>query len=116
MVQNDLRGAWGTALIDIAFLVGIAVAISLADRWGRIPLQIGGFVGCALGLLVASAGSGSSAQSENLALIVSGFILFQFMTNLGPNPQTYLLAGGVFPKHLRGLEPDLQRPRARWGQ
>jgi nitrate/nitrite transporter NarK len=43
------------------------------------------------------------SRAENLSLIVAGFVLFQFMTNLGPNAQTYLLAGEVFPTHLRGL-------------
>jgi MFS family permease len=103
LIHNDLRGAWGTALIDLAFLVGIALAIALADRWGRIPLQILGFVGCAAGLMLASAGSADMSRAENLSLIVAGFVLFQFMTNLGPNAQTYLLAGEVFPTHLRGL-------------
>jgi len=28
---------------------------------------------------------------------------FNFMTNLGPNAQTYLLAGEVFPTRVRGL-------------
>ena len=28
--------------------------------------------------------------------------LFNFMTNMGPNAQTYLIAGEVFPTHLRG--------------
>jgi hypothetical protein len=30
-------------------------------------------------------------------------MLFNFMTNLGPNAQTYLLAGEVFPTGIRGL-------------
>jgi MFS transporter, putative metabolite transport protein len=29
-------------------------------------------------------------------------MLFNFMTNLGPNSQTYLLAGEVFPTAIRG--------------
>jgi len=29
-------------------------------------------------------------------------MLFNFMTNLGPNAQTYLLAGEVFPTAVRG--------------
>jgi hypothetical protein len=37
-----------------------------------------------------------------MALIFAGFMLFNFMTNLGPNAQTYLLAGEVFPTRLRG--------------
>ncbi len=105
VIHNDLLGARGTALVDLGFLVGIACAIALADRWGRIPLQVIGFVGCALGLLIAAAGN--LGGQSNLPLIVAGFVLFQFMTNLGPNAQTYLLAGEVFPTPVRGLGAGL---------
>jgi MFS transporter, putative metabolite transport protein len=101
VMNNALLGAKGTALVDVGFLIGISVAIVLADRWGRIPLQILGFIGCALGLIVATLGSLGSGM--NLPVIVAGFFLFQFMTNLGPNAQTYLLAGEVFPVGVRGL-------------
>jgi nitrate/nitrite transporter NarK len=30
-------------------------------------------------------------------------MLFNFMTNLGPNAMTYLIAGEVFPTRIRGL-------------
>ena len=36
-------------------------------------------------------------------LIFAGFMLFNFMTNLGPNSQTYLIAGEVFPTAIRGI-------------
>ena len=101
LIHNDMIGARGTALIDVGFLVGIAVAILLADRWGRIPLQVTGFVGCAAGLFIA--GLGGSGSTINLPLVVAGFLLFQFMTNFGPNATTYLLAGEVFPTKIRGL-------------
>ncbi|WP_411868135.1 MFS transporter [Vulcanococcus limneticus] len=116
LIEGVIVGARGTALIDVGFLVGIGVAILLADRWGRIPLQILGFLGCAAGLLIAMAGSGVAAaglgavgpgQPAHLALIVLGFVVFQFMTNLGPNAQTYLIAGEVFPTPLRGLGSGL---------
>jgi MFS transporter, putative metabolite transport protein len=105
VIHNDLLGARGTALVDLGFLVGIACAIALADRWGRIPLQIIGFVGCALGLMLAAAGN--LGGQSNLPVIVAGFVIFQFMTNLGPNAQTYLLAGEVFPTPVRGLGAGL---------
>ncbi|MEB3332261.1 MAG: MFS transporter [Synechococcaceae cyanobacterium] len=101
IIHDDLIGARGTALVDLGFLAGICVAIALADHWGRIRLQILGFIGCAAGLLLAAAGC--AGGRTNLPLIVAGFLLFQFMTNLGPNAQTYLLAGEVFPTPVRGL-------------
>ena len=73
----------------------------LADKLGRIKLQIGGFIGCAIGLLLASFSIDFEGSSK-IALIFAGFMLFNFMTNLGPNAQTYLLAGEVFPTAVRG--------------
>jgi nitrate/nitrite transporter NarK len=74
----------------------------LADKYGRIRLQILGFIGCAVGLLLASF-SIDFTGATGIALIFAGFMLFNFMTNLGPNAQTYLLAGEVFPTEVRGL-------------
>jgi MFS transporter, putative metabolite transport protein len=105
VIHNALLGARGTALVDLGCLVGIACAIALVDRWGRIPLQIVGFVGCAVGLMLAA--SGNLGGQSNLPVMVAGFVLFQFMTNLGPNAQTYLLAGEVFPTPVRGLGAGL---------
>ena len=68
---------------------------------GRISLQILGFIGCAAGLLLASLSSNFTGGAQTL-LIFAGFMLFNFMTNLGPNAQTYLLAGEVFPTAIRG--------------
>ncbi|NBQ18404.1 MAG: MFS transporter [Synechococcaceae bacterium WB5_2A_257] len=101
VIHNDLLGAKGTALIDIGFLVGISFAIWLSDKLGRIPLQIAGFIGCSLGLLIAAVGNFNG--TNNIILIGVGFFLFQFMTNLGPNSQTYLIAGEVFPTKIRGV-------------
>ena len=61
-----------------------------------------GFIGCAAGLFIAAQ---SSLFADNdplkLVLIFAGFMLFNFMTNLGPNAQTYLIAGEVFPTKVR---------------
>ncbi|MFM8975321.1 MAG: MFS transporter, partial [Vulcanococcus sp.] len=92
--------ARASALIDLMLVLGISAAIALADRWGRIPLQITGFIGCAAGLALAGLALGPMAPS--LPLLALGLALFQFMTNLGPNAQTYLLAGELFPTALRG--------------
>jgi MFS transporter, putative metabolite transport protein len=102
LINNDILAARGAALIDVLLIVGIVCAILLSDRVGRIRLQIIGFVGCATGLLLASF-SGFYAGEPHVLLIFLGFMLFNFMTNLGPNAQTYLLAGEVFPTRVRGM-------------
>jgi MFS family permease len=102
LIANDVIAAKGAALIDILLLVGIAFAVMLADRMGRIKLQIFGFIGCAVGLLLASFSADVGGESK-IVLIFTGFMLFDFMTNLGPNAQTYLLAGEVFPTEVRGM-------------
>src|SRR5271165_1364894 len=101
LIGNDELAAKGAALIDILLIVGIIVAVLLADRVGRIRLQIWGFIGCAVGLLLASFSAYAEGATQ-MVLIFAGFMLFNFMTNMGPNAQTYLLAGEVFPTRLRG--------------
>ena len=102
LISDGILAAKGAALITFLLIVGIAFAVVLADKLGRIKLQIGGFIGCAVGLLIASF-SIDFGGSTKIALIFAGFMLFNFMTNIGPNAQTYLLAGEVFPTSVRGM-------------
>jgi len=101
LINNDALAAKGAAVIDVLLIVGIIAAVLLADRVGRIWLQVIGFVGCATGLLIASLSTDAAGTTQTI-LIFAGFMLFNFMTNMGPNAQTYLLAGEVFPTHIRG--------------
>jgi putative MFS transporter len=101
IIHNDIIAAKGAAFIDLLLLIGIICAIFTADRIGRMRLQIFGFAGCALGLLLAAL-SLNTDGSTNMLLLFTGFMLFSFMTNLGPNGMTYLIAGEVFPTHIRG--------------
>jgi len=101
IVANATIAARGDAMITMLLIIGIVFAVVLADKVGRIWLQVLGFIGCAVGLLIASLSVGVSGGLK-LVLIFAGFMLFDFMTNLGPNAQTYLLAGEVFPTAVRG--------------
>jgi MFS transporter, putative metabolite transport protein len=101
VIMQDIMAAKGAALITALLIVGILFAVMLADVVGRIALQILGFLGCAVGLFLASL-SANFTGGASLLLIFAGFMLFNFMTNLGPNAQTYLLAGEVFPTAIRG--------------
>lgn len=102
MIHADMLAAKGAALIDTLLIAGIVAAVVLADRVGRIRLQIAGFLGCAVGLMVAASAS-FFAPPYRLVLIFAGFMIFNFMNNLGPNAMTYLIAGEVFPTRVRGL-------------
>ncbi|HEX4019568.1 MAG TPA: MFS transporter [Acidobacteriaceae bacterium] len=101
LIANDILAARGAAMITLLLIVGIGFAVLLADKLGRISLQVFGFFGCAVGLFLASL-SGDVTGSMKIVLIFAGFMLFNFMTNVGPNAQTYLLAGEVFPTAIRG--------------
>ncbi|MBN1864977.1 MAG: MFS transporter, partial [Victivallales bacterium] len=101
LVHNDMLAAKSAALIDVLLIVGIVFAILLTDRIGRIKLQIFGFLGCSCGLFVAGISAFFDGTLQ-IALVFAGFMLFNFMTNIGPNAQTYLLSGEVFPIGLRG--------------
>jgi MFS transporter, putative metabolite transport protein len=100
IVHKVLLSAQGTAMLDVLLIVGILCAILLVETAGRIKLQIFGFVGCAVGLGLAALSL--IGGGRNMPLLFTGFMLFNFMTNLGPNAQTYLLAGEVFPTAIRG--------------
>ncbi|MTH99572.1 MFS transporter [Roseibium sp. RKSG952] len=114
LVGNDMLAAKGAAMIDVLLIVGIIFAILLADKVGRIRLQVFGFIGCAVGLFVASLG-GHLGESMQVPLIFAGFMLFNFMNNLGPNAQTYLIAGEVFPTRFRGAGAGLAASIAKIG-
>ena len=101
LIARDILAAKGAALLDILLILGILAAVLLADRVGCIRLQIVGFVGCAAGLGLAL-WSVHAAEPARTMLLFGGFMLFNFMTNVGPNAQTYLLAGEVFPTAVRG--------------
>ncbi len=101
LIHNDMLAAKGAAFLDILLIVGIISAVLLTDKIGRIRLQVFGFFGCAVGLTLAALSANFEGQMR-MFFIFAGFILFNFMNNLGPNAQTYLLAGEVFPTQIRG--------------
>ena len=102
LIASGIHSAQAAALTTSLLIVGIAFAIWLSDSLGRIRLQVFGFLGCAVGLGIASLSIDMDGALK-LYLIMAGVMLFNFMTNLGPNAQTYLLAGEVFPTEVRGM-------------
>lgn len=102
VIHNDMLAAKGAAFLDLLLIVGIVFAVILADKIGRMKLQVFGFLGCALGLLIAAFSTHVAPGTGQIILIFAGFMIFNFMTNIGPNAMTYLIAGEVFPTKIRG--------------
>jgi len=94
-LRRDARGDHAETFFDVQLFQQQLLV-------GRIRLQIVGFVGCAAGLLLAAFSSYCSG-SWKMTLIFAGFMIFNLMTNLGPNAMTYLIAGEVFPTSIRGM-------------
>jgi hypothetical protein len=65
--------------------------------------------------LAVAAASDAFSGTMQTVLIFAGFMVFNFSTNFGPNAMTYLLAGEVFPTHLRGTGAGLAASFAKVG-
>ncbi len=100
-LSMDIASTEGTALLDIFLIVGFALNIWLVERWGRIRLQALGFMGMAIGLALLSLSDLQPTETGRLALVISGFAIFNLMVNAGPNATTYLLSAELFPTELR---------------
>ena len=116
LISNDILAAKGAAMITVA-----------ADRRHRLcrrrwPTSSAGSScrssassAARLVWCIASFSIDFSRRRLRSSLIFVGFMLFNFMTNLGPNAQTYLLAGEVFPtagpRHGRRLRRGLRQDR-----
>ncbi|MCG3865304.1 MULTISPECIES: MFS transporter [unclassified Photobacterium] len=99
-IASIVYSAKGTALIDSLLIVGVICAIIYSESIGRMKLQIYGFIGCAVGLACAAVSIKLNSDYQ-IYMLFLGFMLFNFMNNLGPNAQTYLISGEVFPVKIR---------------
>lgn len=65
-------------------------------------MQVIGFAGMAVGMLMLLAAVGLTNSSLHIPLAFAGFILFNLLMNAGPNSTTFTLAPILFPTQLRG--------------
>lgn len=109
LLRQEMASTRGAAIVNIFLVIGFLLAVLLINRSGRVPLQIIGFIGMAVGLWILS------LSGTNLALLFTGFILFNLMMNLGPNATTFLLSGEVFPPAIRASGAGLAGAIAKSG-
>lgn len=99
---KEIATAKGTAFVDLFLIAGFLIAVLLIDRVGRIKLQVVGFLGMAVGLLILAAANVLVLGNDpNIAIVFIGFLVFNLMMNAGPNSTTFLLSGEVFPTSIR---------------
>ncbi|MEL6937756.1 MAG: MFS transporter [Cyanobacteria bacterium J06598_1] len=110
-LTQEIASAKGSAIVNVFLVIGFGLAILLINRAGTIPLQICGFIGMATGLCILS----FSGNSTQIALLFTGFILFNITMNLGPNATTFLLSGEVFPPAIRASGAGLAGAIAKSG-
>jgi len=114
VIHSDLVAAKGATMLDLLLIIGIVFAVLLSDRVGRVKLQIVGFIGCAAGLVMVAV-SENIAGTLQMVMLFAGFMLFNFMANMGPNSQTYLIAGEVFPTKIRAKGAGFAASTAKTG-
>lgn len=102
VTAHDFALAKGSALIDLFLLVGFLLGIWMVPRFGRIRMQVIGFAGMAVGMLMLLVAVGLTNSSLHIPLVFAGFILFNLLMNAGPNSTTFTLAPILFPTQLRG--------------
>ena len=115
LVRHDLAVAKGSGVIDLFLLFGFLLGIWMVPRFGRIRMQIIGFAGMTVGMLLLMAAVGVSNSSLHIPLVFAGFILFNLLMNAGPNSTTFTLAPIVFPTQLRGTAAGFAASVAKLG-
>jgi MFS family permease len=101
-VAADFADAQGSAVVDLFLLAGFLASLWAVPAFGRIPMQIGGFLGMAIGMsLLLFAAVASDGAHGHMGFIIAGFVLFNFSMNAGPNATTFTLAPALFPTAIR---------------
>ena len=115
-VAREFIAAEGTAAIDLFLLIGFLVGLWAVPRFGRIHMQVVGFVGMTLGMLILTAavlaGGGATAH---IPIVFAGFILFNLAMNAGPNATTFSLAPELFPTSVRASASGFAAATAKIG-
>src|SRR5215467_13248714 len=98
----EFANAQGSGAIDLFLLFGFLVGLWAVPRFGRIHMQVIGFVGMTIGMLILVAPElATGGAAAHVWLVFAGFILFNLAMNAGPNATTFALAPELFPTSIR---------------
>ena len=109
-------GTEGSGVVDVFLLLGFLAALVAVPRFGRIKMQIAGFAGMTMGMvLLVLAAQAADGPEAHIALVIGGFILFNFAMNIGPNATTFTLAAQLFPTSIRASASGFAAASAKVG-
>ena len=101
-ITDDIVSTEATALLDIFLPLGFLLAILFVDRLGRVKLQVIGFAGMTVALIVLALAEGlPGGGDKHIPMVAIGFALFNLLMNAGPNATTFALPAEVFPSDVR---------------
>ncbi|MFM9076831.1 MAG: MFS transporter, partial [Solirubrobacterales bacterium] len=101
-IRDDIVSTEATALLDIFLPVGFLLAILFVDRLGRVKLQVIGFAGMTVALILLALAEGlPGGGDKHIPMVAIGFAMFNLLMNAGPNATTFALPAEVFPQDVR---------------
>ena len=115
-VTGEMVDIKGSGAIDLFLLLGFLIGLWIVPRFGRVRMQVAGFVLMAAAmaiLFMAVQMSGTGAAKT--AWIFAGFVLFNLAMNAGPNATTFAMASALFPTSLRASANGLAAAVAKLG-
>lgn len=103
VLTKDIISAKGSGVIDIFLLLGFLIGLYMVPKFGKLRMQMIGFIGMAVGMLVLAYAVYNKAPGgyPSVTLVFAGFIIFNLLMNMGPNSTTFSLATDLFPTHVR---------------
>jgi MFS transporter, putative metabolite transport protein len=112
----EFSDAQGSAAIDLFLLIGFILGLWAVPRFGRIHMQVVGFVGMTIGMLILLAPQlTAGGAAAHVALVFVGFILFNLAMNAGPNATTFALTPELFPTGIRASAGGFAAAAAKFG-
>ena len=100
-IEKDIEAIKGALFVNSFLLVGIAIAILLAKKIGMIKLQVRGFWGMGIGMLILMLRGHINTPILYDVAMFAGFTIFYLSVNAGPNPMTFLIPARVYPTNIR---------------
>jgi MFS transporter, putative metabolite transport protein len=112
----EFSNAEGTAAIDVFLLVGFLLGLWAVPRFGRIHMQVAGFVGMTIGMLILLTPQFTAGgAAAHVPIVFIGFILFNLAMNAGPNATTFGLPPELFPTGIRASAGGFAAAAAKLG-